>query len=40
VALAHKNAGILRAVMTKGAVFDARHVSGKPGAPTWAAAAP
>ena len=32
VALANKNARILWAVMTKGAVFDARHVSVKPGA--------
>jgi transposase len=32
VALANKNARILWAVMTKGSVFDARHVSAKPGA--------
>jgi transposase len=32
VALANKNARILWAVMTKGVVFDARHVSVKPGA--------
>lgn len=31
VALANKNARILWAVMTKGVVFDARHVSVKPG---------
>lgn len=33
VALANKNARILWAVMTKGAAFDARHVSVKPGSP-------
>jgi transposase len=39
VALANKNARILWAVMTKGAPFDARHVSLKPGASTALAAA-
>ena len=38
VALANKNARILWAVMTKDEVFDARHVSIKPGAPAMSAA--
>ena len=36
VALANKNARILRAEMTKGVFFDARHVSVKPGDATAA----
>ena len=32
VALANKNARILWALLTKGVIFDARHVSVKPGA--------
>lgn len=34
VALANKNARILRAVMTKGLAFEAQHVSVKPGITT------
>ncbi len=38
LALAHKNARILWAVMTNGEAFDARHVGVKPGAPLAALA--
>jgi hypothetical protein len=40
VALAHKNAANLQAVMTKGEAFDAHHVNFKPDAPMPAAATP